>query len=715
MLFICANATGHDHRGGLAASAGLLALLLVTPAPLVAAEASSPPNVIFVLVDDLGYGDYGVFHQNLRAEARDRSRPWHRTPALDRLAAEGMQLPHHYCPAPVCAPSRASLLLGVHQGHANVRDNQFDKQLEDNHTLATVLRAAGYKTAAIGKYGLQGGQESEQVEPPNWPAHPNRRGFDEFYGYIRHRDGHEHYPKEGIHRGAKEVWHNMREVSAELDNCYTTDLFTARAKHFIASHVESSPQQPFFLYLAYDTPHAVLSLPTQAYPDGGGSGGGLQWLGTPGQMINTASGTPDSYYHDDYAQATWDHDGDPQTAEIPWPDVQKRYATVVRRIDDAVGDLMQLLADLKIADNTLVVFTTDNGPSVESYLDERYEPTFFQAYGPYDGIKRDVLEGGVHVGALARWPAKIPAGSTSGELPTAFWDWLPTFAEAAGLTPPARSDGVSLMPLLTGTPQDQRPSTIYVEYFQRGRTPQFDDFDPSNRGRRRNQMQLIRQGHLVGLRYDIQSHADDFEIYDVINDPRQSNDLAAEMPQVQAQMKDHVLRLRRPNASARRPYDEQAIPSIEVAESEPGVRWAAGPGEFAWVPWLDAAEMPLGGSAEHLDGVNAALAAQRPEEDGTVAVLVDAWLEVPEQGRYSFALQTQGRAVLRLHQATLIDADAPYQSGEVVQASVELAQGKHPLQLWRLVEDDQTAFQLDWSGPGGAAGAIPATAWSRSP
>src|SRR5690606_19458811 len=171
------------------------------------------------------------------------------------------------------------------------------------------------------------------------------RGFEYYYGYIRHRDGHEHYPKEGIHRGKKEVWENMTDVSAGLDRCYTTDLFTAKTKQIITDHVKQSPEQPFFVYLAYDTPHAVLSLPTQAYPEGGGLEGGLQWLGEPGKMINTASGTPDSYYHPDYAEATWDHDADPTTAEQPWPDVQKRYATVVRRIDDSVADLMSLLKD----------------------------------------------------------------------------------------------------------------------------------------------------------------------------------------------------------------------------------------------------------------------------------------------------------------------------------------------------------------------------------
>ncbi|HRP05539.1 MAG TPA: sulfatase-like hydrolase/transferase, partial [Opitutaceae bacterium] len=156
--------------------------------------AADRPNIILILTDDLGYGDLSCFGQER-----------FRTPALDRMSAEGARLTNHYAAAPVCAPSRASLLLGVHQGHANVRDNQFDKALEDNHTLATVLRRAGYSTAAIGKWGLHGQPVGggPTGADPNTPAHPLNRGFDHFYGVLRHIDGHEHYPKEGLYFAAK--------------------------------------------------------------------------------------------------------------------------------------------------------------------------------------------------------------------------------------------------------------------------------------------------------------------------------------------------------------------------------------------------------------------------------------------------------------------------------------------------------------------------------
>jgi len=410
----------------------LLLAICIAPGLLITGEVSAKqaqPNIIFILVDDLGFGDVGAFFQNQRAAKNDPGKPSHKTPHLDQMAADGMLMPHHYVSASVCAPSRASLLLGVHQGHANVRDNQFDKAMENNHTLGSVLKTAGYKTAAIGKYGLQGNAKGN---PPNWPAHPNLRGFDEYYGYIRHGDGHEHYPKNGITKGPKEVWHNDKEVSARLDNCYTTDLFTARAKNFLASHKDAEPNQPFFLYLAYDTPHAVLSLPTGPYPEGGGVEGGLQWLGEEGHMINTANGTPDSFYHPDYGNAKWDHDNNTATPQVDWPDVQKRYATLVRRIDDCVGDLFQTLKELGIDDETLVVFTSDNGPSLESYLPEDYVPTFFDSFGPLDGTKRDLWEGGVRVGAIARWPNRIKPGGSSGDWATTSGDWMPRFANVAG-------------------------------------------------------------------------------------------------------------------------------------------------------------------------------------------------------------------------------------------------------------------------------------------
>lgn len=670
---------------------GLLSLVVciiaLFRASSVTAARAPRPNILFILTDDLGYGDVGVFFQNLRRK-QNPSVPSHFTPKIDTLAVEGLQLPQYYCPAPVCAPSRASLLLGVHQGHANVRDNQFDKALERNHTLATVLKGAGYATAAIGKWGLQG---QPATAPPDWPAHPLNRGFDYYYGYIRHVDGHEHYPKEGLYRQPKQVWENRTEISAGLAKCYTADLWTARAKQWIADHQRTNAAQPFFLYLAYDTPHAVLELPTQAYPPGGGLHGGLQWLGQPGHMINTARGTPDSWCHPDYANATWNDDRDPATPRVPWPDVYKRYATDVRRIDDCVGDLIQLLKDLRIDRNTLVVFTSDNGPSRESYLKENYEPTFFHSFGPFDGIKRDCWEGGIRVGALARWPGHVRANRAS-DLPCAAWDWMPTFAELAGVPAPARTDGQSLVPTLTGK-SPQRAPTVYIEYFEGGKTPNYEDFAPAHRGRLRKQMQAIRVGDFIGVRYNITNHSDAFEIYNILTDPEQTNDVAASHPDLQRLMHDRVLQVRRPGGGVTRPYDRELVPAVKTdAVSSHHLNFAAFKGAWPWLPDFDTLSPVRTGRITGLDlGV-------RPG-GSNFGLRFTGYFVAPTDGDYTFHLTSDAGAQLRLHDALVIDDDFNHDGSEAT-ASIRLQAGLHPFRLFYRHNRGPALLRLEYSGPG---------------
>lgn len=643
----------------------------------VAAESASKPNVIFILLDDMGWGDFGVLHQN---QLRDHKH--HRTPMLDRMAAEGMQLRAHYCPAPVCAPSRSSLLSGVHQGHTEVRDNQFDKALADNHTLATVMKAAGYQTWLVGKYGLQGatnGQDDDYT-PQDWPAYPTKRGFDEFYGYVRHRDGHLHYPANDwplgnspSHRTPKQVWHNEREVSAGLDKCYTTDLFAARSKDWIINHARSGSDQPFFLYLAFDTPHAALQLPSVAFPEGSGVDGGLQWTDTPGHMINTASGTIDSYRHPDYVGHGWS-------------DVEERFATMVRRIDNAVGDLLQTLRDLKIDDNTLVVISCDNGPHHEAYIQNaNYTPQSFQSYGPFDGTKRDVWEGGIRVGTLAWWPGKIAAGSIS-DRPSQFHDWMPTFARAAGAAPPARTDGVSLLPTLTGS-GTQRESQIYIEYVQTGRTPKYDDFEPRKQNMKRGQMQVVFVDGYKGVRLDIQDHDQPFAIYDLTKDPKELNDLAGTSPrfdEIQKKMHDRVLQIRRPNASAPRPYDDVPVPSV-VTNQQEGWFVEHFEGPFPYVPDADELTAASGGSR------STELAATSVSG----AVRFSGVYVAEQTGRYKVTLKTPSPAFVRIHDAALIDADFGFEPGREYSAEIRLQAGMHPLQVTALGSGD-VALELDF-------------------
>lgn len=671
-------------------------------ATALAAVAAAPrPNIVFILCDDLGYGDLGVFFQNQRKTANDRSEPWHFTPKLDTMAGEGVQLRGHYCPAPVCAPSRASLLTGVTQGHANVRDNDFDKALENNHTLATVLKGAGYSTAVIGKWGLQGGGSN----PTAWPAYPTKRGFDYFFGYVRHADGHEHYPKEGLYSGAKEVWDMNSQIASQLDKCYTTDLFTARAKKWIVDQRAADPSKPFFLYLAYDAPHATIELPTGPFPAGSGLTGGMQWTGTPGAMINTASGTPDTWYHPDYAAATWDHDKNGATAEQAWPDVDKRYATSVRRIDDCVGDLIQTLKDLGIDNDTLVVFSTDNGISDESYLSQALNPYFFNSFGPFDGIKRDCWEGGIRVGALARWPGGIPAGRVD-ERPSQFHDWMPTFSELAGVPAPSRTDGVSLVPTLEGTGV-QRDSTIYVEYNYNGSTPSYAEFAPAHRGRQRKQMQVIRFGDLLGVRYNIANHADDFEIYNIVADPQQTANLAASNTALQQKMKDAVLQRRR-TGSAARPYDSEPVPTLSPTPTVVnGLRYQAYTGAFPWVPDFTLESTATEGETTLPDP------AVRTR-DADVGLRFTGYLKVPADGSYTFSLATDTGAFVRLHDAQLLDADFGYTGGTEVSTTIPLKAGYHPIRIdYRHRDAAAHSLALQWAGPGIVKQPVPATAYFR--
>ncbi len=663
------------------------------------ALSGSRPNIIYILADDLGYGDMGVLFQNARAPGMPREF----TPNLDVFASEGIQLLQNYCPAPVCAPSRASLLLGVTQGHANVRDQQYDKELENNHTLATTLKAAGYATAVIGKWGV-GGDDLGGTAPAQWPAFPPNRGFDYFFGYERHADGHEHYPKEAVYaNGPKQCYDQSNNITPILDKCYTTDLFTARAKKWISDQQTTQPGQPCFLYLAFDTPHSVYELPTQNYPAGGGLTGGMQWLGTPGQMINTASGTVDSTIHPDYVNATYNDEG----TNTVWPEVFQRYASSVRRIDDAVGDLKQLLKDLNIDSNTIVVFTSDNGPTTEDALDlpVTYAANFFDNFGPMDGVKRDTWEGGIRMPTYARWPGHIASGTTN-YTPSQSQDWMPTFTDLAGLPVPAHSDGVSLLPTLLGA-GTQRDSTLYVEYFDIDTsTPTYPEFEPDHQGRLRNQMQVVRLDGYTGVRYNIGAQSDNFEIYNVLPDPKEATNLALQpaFATLQQQMKDRVLQLRRPDYDAPRPYDFELVPPVGAMPLTNGLlNYVACEGVWPWVP--DTAMLTTAASGQ-IAGLN--LAART--RDTNYAIAFSGFIRVKTDGQYTFYLNDDDGAELRLHGATVIDDDFSHTNGGA-SGSILLRAGMHPILLTYRHGTGTNALSLQYSGPGITKQPVPLSAY----
>ncbi|WP_194777533.1 sulfatase-like hydrolase/transferase [Pararhodonellum marinum] len=633
------------------------------------------PNVIFILTDDLGYGDLGVTYQNQRKE---NNLPYHRTPNLDKMAEESMMLTRHYVPAPVCAPSRASLLTGRHQGHEDIRNNQFDKALTDTHNIATVLKTAGYATAIIGKYGLQGEGDS----PETWPAYPTKRGFDYFFGYVRHVDGHNHYPAHSAPlRPPMELYDGNTEISKDLKGCYTTDLFTAMAKKYVVDHQSNNPDQPFFLYLSYNTPHAGLQVASSPYPDGGGKNGGVKYIGESGKYINTVVDTVDLFIHPDYQ-------------EQDWPEVQKRFASMVRRIDDGVGDLLQLLRDLGIEEETLVVFTSDNGPHHESYGYGDYAPDFFESFGDLDGTKRDTWEGGIRVPTLVKWPGVVTA-NTRNHSPSGFHDWLPTLADFANLAAPAITDGVSLAPILTGKTQNSE-GIVYIEYSVNGTTPEYESFHPSHKGQTRGEMQVLYHEGYKGVRYDVKSANDDFKIYDTHNDPGEEKDLAnttEAFEKLQQKMKDRVLQVRRPNDSALRPYDGVPVPALQIESGDVAmVQYSVFNENAPWVPDVNSIKSDVlrKGSIEEISIKNI-------EMDDNAVIKFTGLFFISETAEYAFSAASDGGAVLRIHDALVIEADKGYEPLKKVEASIYLEKGYHPYTLiYKKGLGSEPYLQFDW-------------------
>ena len=633
---------------------GMLCVLAAT-FPLAGAEK---PNIIFILTDDLGYGDVGVLFQKQREGVQVQ------TPELDKMAGAGTILNRHYCPAPICAPSRASLITGMHQGHTNVRNMQFDKAIEDNWNFANTLQKVGYHTIHLGKYGLQGWGHT----PEKWAGYPTKRGFDYFYGYVRHVDGHQHYPANEwslgdnkSHQGKKQVWENNEEVSAGLDKCYTTDLWTAKAKQLIISETEENPGRPFFMFLSYDTPHAALQLPTVAYPAGKGVKGGIQWLGKPGKMINTAKGTIDDYR-------------DPHYTGKGLTDLAERFATSITRIDHCVGDLLQTLRDLKIDRKTIVVFSSDNGPHRESYLKgKRWSPTVFESAGNFKGSKGSSHEGGLRVPTFAWGPSIIKAGQTSNR-PSQFHDWMATFCDYAGLQAPARIDGVTLRPTL-GQQGRQRDGVVYVEF--------------------NNQQGLYLDGY-KGLRLKATDHSVDFEIYDTIKDEPEALNLANtsdNFRRLQERMKDEVLRIRMPNKHARKPYDGEFVPGLALDERalRTGVQVQSYLGTWNWVP--DFTGMTEEGSSL-AENINLDLLPAQKDS----GLLFSGYLRIPEAGDWTFEGEATGGFIFKVHNKLVIDGDYQYE-GAPLSGTVRLTKGIHPFRLYYRTVMGRPDLSLKWQGP----------------
>jgi arylsulfatase A-like enzyme len=446
-----------------------VALAALTGAGSQAPPPAGPPNILLIQADDLGYGDLSVYGQ-VRFQ----------TPALDKLAREGLRFTQYYSGSTVCAPSRAALLTGKHTGHAWVRGNgalpEGDVPLAaDEVTIGEVLRDRGYRTALIGKWG---------VGQPGTPGMPGKQGFDHAFGFLDQRHAHRQF--------TDHLYRNGQRVPVDLDKEYAGDLFTKDAADFI----ERQDARPFFIYLNYTVPHAELRAPDEAIAAFRGTFPEQPFVNAKADAVPSGA-RPDT----------------PSLGYRSQPSPRAAFAAMITRMDRDIGRLADLLKARGLDNRTLILFTSDNGPHREGGAD----PAFFNSSGGLRGIKRDLYEGGIRVPMIARWTGTIPAGRVSPH-PWAHWDLLPTLAEVAGAKVPAGLDGLSMARALRDQPQPTRPF-FYWEFHERGF------------------QQAVRMGQWKAVRL---KPGEPLELYHLERDQAEKQNVAAANPDVVAKIEAYL-------------------------------------------------------------------------------------------------------------------------------------------------------------------------------
>ncbi len=409
------------------------------------AEESKPrsPNIIFILADDLGYGDLGCYGQKQI-----------QTPNIDKLAKEGLRFTQCYAGSTVCAPSRCCLMTGYHTGHARVRGNANVPLRPEDATVAEMLKKAGYATGLSGKWGL-GEAESTGV--------PTKKGFDSFFGYLNQHHAHNYWP-DFLWRDEKKVeiaGNVVKNNVASTKAVYSPDLIASDALQFI----EKNKAKPFFLYYAPTLPHA----------------------------------------NNEAKQEGMEIPSDKPYSDKPWPQPQKNHAAMITRLDADVGRIMQRLKDLKLDDNTIVFFSSDNGPHKEGGAD----PKFFHSAGPLRGFKRSMTDGGIRVPMIVRWPGRIEPGES--DHVWAFWDFLPTAGDLAGAKSPEGIDGISVVPTLLGKGEQKKHEFLYWEFHEGG------------------SKQAVRYGNWKAIRLKL---GGPLELYDVTKDIGEERNVAEQHPEI---------------------------------------------------------------------------------------------------------------------------------------------------------------------------------------
>jgi len=451
----------------------LLVLVLATGTTWLRA-AVEHPNIIFILADDLGYGDLGCYGQTTIL-----------TPRLDRMAAEGMRFTQFYAGATVCAPSRSVLMTGQHGGRTRVRGNgpgatgRGQELRAGDVTVAEVMQEAGYTTGLIGKWGLG---------EPDSPGSPLRQGFDFFYGYADQTHAHNHFPDFLWRNGRQEKLPNDRvAVGKGIGAGYSTnrkvyagDLFADEALRWIDARAGGPP---FLLHLSLVVPHAN---------------------NERARALGDGSEVPDYGPYADRA----------------WTDATKGYAAMITRMDAQIGRLLDHLKERGLDERTVVFFSSDNGPHREA----GHDPAVFKSSGPFRGWKRDLTEGGLRVPLIARWPGRIPAGAVSGQV-ASLADFLATAAALAGFDPPTRLDSISLVPVLTGREKDQpQHDVLYWEFHERA----FDQAVLMD-GRWKALRRPVIPGKTAAAG-ETAARDGSIELYDLAADPGETRNLAPEHP-----------------------------------------------------------------------------------------------------------------------------------------------------------------------------------------
>lgn len=470
----------------------LLTLVLFTQLTY-AQKNITKPNVIYIFADDLGYGELGCYGQKKI-----------KTPYLDQLAAQGMRFTQHYSSAPVCAPSRCGLMTGRHTGHTYIRGNYelggFEDEKEGGQmplnegafTLGHLFQKAGYKTGAVGKWGLG---------MANTTGNPNQQGFDFFYGLLCQKQSHNFYPTHLWKNGEKVSLNNtfikVHKPMAEGDenyeyytgNEYAIDKMTEQASAFIKEH----KSQPFFLYLPYTLPHLSLQAPAEAVK---------AYLG---QFDDKPYRGQHGYASTRYQYAT--------------------YAAMISYLDEQVGQIWNLVKKLGIEENTIIMFSSDNGATFDKAVDTR----FFESSGPFKGVKRDVYEGGIRMPMIAYWKNKIKAGQITDHISTQY-DVMATCADLLRTKPALPTDGISFLPTLLQKGVQQKHDFLYFEF-------------PENGGQL-----AVRIDNWKGVKRNIKTNPKAaWEVYDLSKDEGEQNNIAAQHPELIAQFDAIVKREHRPS------------------------------------------------------------------------------------------------------------------------------------------------------------------------